>query len=386
MVADAPKPRWLGAPEGARLEYKEARALRHPETIVRSVVAMLNGEGGTVVVGIDDDGRVVGVDEPARQFDRLQSILLDRIDPPAGALLTVRQVLVHGAGVLEVHVRKGSEGPYAERRRGMLGFWVRRGAVVRPLSVGDVRVRFDAERGKEPPEPRCGPLPPDAPRPALVLVARPHHGLDLKRKDRLGVYEELRARARELGIRPFGFTVLPPPDLPLDPRHERDALEIGQRGVYKWLRVERSGCAVFEGYEPFLAQERLRTPDVPVLNTYPLVEGSVTFVKLLAVVGGRHRPSGQVLLCLELWGKAGWKFRPHRPEALAWHDAALLGRERDVDATTLLCRHQTDWGQVVGAPERVAYRLVAELWEETFGLDESLIPFWDEATGQFRFD
>ena len=61
------RPTWLGDSEGIRLEYKSARA--RPEQIVRAVVALLNLEGGYVVVGVDDRGNPEGLTDAARTAD-----------------------------------------------------------------------------------------------------------------------------------------------------------------------------------------------------------------------------------------------------------------------------------------------------------------------------
>ena len=50
------------APEGKTLEFK--RDLSSPDGPLRTIVAFANSAGGRLVVGVTDDGTVVGVDDP----------------------------------------------------------------------------------------------------------------------------------------------------------------------------------------------------------------------------------------------------------------------------------------------------------------------------------
>jgi len=48
--------------EGLQLEFKRKAA--HPEKIVRELIAFANTEGGTLLIGVDDDGSIPGVKYP----------------------------------------------------------------------------------------------------------------------------------------------------------------------------------------------------------------------------------------------------------------------------------------------------------------------------------
>lgn len=48
--------------EGIQLEFK--RKASHPEKIVRELIAFANTEGGTLLIGVDDDGSIPGVKYP----------------------------------------------------------------------------------------------------------------------------------------------------------------------------------------------------------------------------------------------------------------------------------------------------------------------------------
>jgi predicted HTH transcriptional regulator len=51
--------------EGIQLEFK--RRATHPEKVVREMIAFANTHGGTLLVGVDDDGSVLGVKYPEEE-------------------------------------------------------------------------------------------------------------------------------------------------------------------------------------------------------------------------------------------------------------------------------------------------------------------------------
>jgi len=53
--------RLLRQRESIRLEFKEARA-GLPETLFETIYAMLNRDGGDILLGVADDGAVRGID------------------------------------------------------------------------------------------------------------------------------------------------------------------------------------------------------------------------------------------------------------------------------------------------------------------------------------
>ena len=54
---------WLEAPEGARLEFKEARRNYHFEKLLRYCVALANEGGGQILLGVSDRAQVIGLRE-----------------------------------------------------------------------------------------------------------------------------------------------------------------------------------------------------------------------------------------------------------------------------------------------------------------------------------
>lgn len=69
----------LARPEGKRLEYK--RDLSSPLPVMRALTAFANSAGGVLVLGVDDDRTVRGVEDPIALESRLVNMISDRIAP-----------------------------------------------------------------------------------------------------------------------------------------------------------------------------------------------------------------------------------------------------------------------------------------------------------------
>ncbi|WP_420454864.1 helix-turn-helix domain-containing protein [Rubrivirga sp.] len=95
--------------EGRHLEFKNR--VPRPDRIAREVIALANTDGGKVLVGVDDDGTVLGVKDAGEEFYALQTALDDRISPPVDLgfepvrISRTREVLV-------VHVPASAERPH----------------------------------------------------------------------------------------------------------------------------------------------------------------------------------------------------------------------------------------------------------------------------------
>ncbi len=66
--------------EGHQLEFK--RKATHPEKIVREMVAFANTEGGTILIGVDDNGALAGVKYPDEELLSMQEAIQKHLRQP----------------------------------------------------------------------------------------------------------------------------------------------------------------------------------------------------------------------------------------------------------------------------------------------------------------
>jgi predicted HTH transcriptional regulator len=95
--------------EGERLEFKQRTT--HPTRIARTLSSLANTHGGRVLVGVDDNGRILGVRDVEEELFQLRQAALHYIAPPIR--LRFEEVEAdNGRAVLIVTVPESPEKPH----------------------------------------------------------------------------------------------------------------------------------------------------------------------------------------------------------------------------------------------------------------------------------
>lgn len=95
--------------EGEHLEFKK-KAL-HPDKIVREMVAFANSGGGTLLIGVEDNGRISGVSFPEEEKYVMEAAIARYCQPAVPYELEIISI-GSGKWVLKYRIPKGSEKPY----------------------------------------------------------------------------------------------------------------------------------------------------------------------------------------------------------------------------------------------------------------------------------
>ena len=94
--------------EHARLELKE----KISRTFLKAVSAFANYQGGEIIFGVNDDGKVVGLPDPQAAALKIENMINDSIVPrPKYSLM------VGDDGTVTLRVNKGEATPYRFDRR-----------------------------------------------------------------------------------------------------------------------------------------------------------------------------------------------------------------------------------------------------------------------------
>lgn len=114
----------ISLPEGKTLEFKQDLSSMKP--ILKTLIAFANAAGGTLLIGRDNNGKIVGVDDIFDAEEKLANAIADSIHPPlmpeiettsleGKALIVIRLVYWRGPFYLKdqgpeegVYVRLGS--------------------------------------------------------------------------------------------------------------------------------------------------------------------------------------------------------------------------------------------------------------------------------------
>ena len=115
--------------ESNRIELKE----KLNDKLEKEICAFLNNrEGGTLYIGVADDGTVVGVEDADLLQKKVAERIRDNILPSALGLYDVTSQEIDGKTVIKVVVSSGVEKPYYIKDKGMssAGCFIRVGTTV----------------------------------------------------------------------------------------------------------------------------------------------------------------------------------------------------------------------------------------------------------------
>ena len=126
--------------ESNRLELKE----KLNDKFIRAVVAFLNTDGGRVLIGVTDDGTVVGVNEVDKTLKQIADIITAQIEPSPTDSVKTEILMEEGKVLVSVSVLKGTKPIYCIKKYGFssIGCPVRIGSTCREMTEEQIANRY----------------------------------------------------------------------------------------------------------------------------------------------------------------------------------------------------------------------------------------------------
>ena len=99
------------------------------EEIKKEVVAFANGEGGRLYIGVQDDGSVIGLEDPDGAALQISNMVRDAVRPDLTMFLHYETLQEDGKKIVAVDIQQGTERPYYIAKKGLRpeGVYVRQG-------------------------------------------------------------------------------------------------------------------------------------------------------------------------------------------------------------------------------------------------------------------
>jgi ATP-dependent DNA helicase RecG len=118
--------------ESATTEYKR----EYTPNINKTIIAFANTSGGTLFIGIANDGNTVGVADIDATMLRVSNSIRDSIKPDVTLFVDYQQETIDGETVIKVVVQKGTSCPYYLTGKGIRpeGVYVRQGTSTVPAT------------------------------------------------------------------------------------------------------------------------------------------------------------------------------------------------------------------------------------------------------------
>ncbi len=138
--------------ENLDIEFKELDRVKGtlPDSTAKEIAAFANTSGGTMYIGIRDDGSIAGVDNPDDAMTRLSNTIRDSILPDVMPFVQIRCIEMEGKHIVRATVSVGTERPYYLAREGLKpkGVYVRRGSSCVPVNEAGIREMIMETSGK----------------------------------------------------------------------------------------------------------------------------------------------------------------------------------------------------------------------------------------------
>jgi len=127
----------IRAGEGPRVEFKSSLP-PDEHRFLDSVIAFANTNGGTVLIGVGDNGEVLGIKEKTEDIHMtITNWVSEKCDPPPQ--ISLGEVELDGKRVIVLDISQGADKPYQDIDK---GFFVRRGASNRQAKRSEIDAMF----------------------------------------------------------------------------------------------------------------------------------------------------------------------------------------------------------------------------------------------------
>lgn len=126
-------------------ELKETESIEFKrelnESLKKELVAFANTHGGEVYIGIDDSGKIVGLDDAKKDLEAISNSIRDSIKPDLTLITSAKIIEIDGKEVIIIEILKGTKRPYHLVAKGLKpsGVFVRHGITSAPATEDSIR-------------------------------------------------------------------------------------------------------------------------------------------------------------------------------------------------------------------------------------------------------
>lgn len=125
--------------------YQESETVELKAVVVddikKEIIAFANCDGGKLYIGVQDDGTVVGLNDPDGVALQISNMVRDAIKPDVTMFLHYETIEENGKKIVAVDVQRGTDRPYYIAKKGMRpeGVYVRQGYSSVPATDSAIR-------------------------------------------------------------------------------------------------------------------------------------------------------------------------------------------------------------------------------------------------------
>ena len=107
------------------------------DSILKEIVAFLNTDGGTIYIGVNDDGSVCGIEKLDESLKKIADIIENQILPESSSFVELGTKYIENKHIIAIKIRKGESLYYIKKYgRSSQGCYVRVGSTCRCDETG----------------------------------------------------------------------------------------------------------------------------------------------------------------------------------------------------------------------------------------------------------
>lgn len=127
--------------ESETIELKE----KFTDTLCKEIVAFLNSSGGTIIIGVKDDGTVVGVSNIDETLKKISDVITMQIEPNPQDEVKSKLKFDDGKTLIYLNVSKGNRNIYCQKKYGFSsnGCVVRIGTTCKSMTPEQIKIRYE---------------------------------------------------------------------------------------------------------------------------------------------------------------------------------------------------------------------------------------------------
>ena len=127
--------------ESETLELKE----KYSDTITKEIVSFLNSSGGTIIIGVKDNGIVVGVENIDEVLRKISDIITSQIEPNPQDEITSELKFDDGKTIIVININKGQSHVYCNKKYGFSssGCTIRIGTTCKEMTPEQIKIRYE---------------------------------------------------------------------------------------------------------------------------------------------------------------------------------------------------------------------------------------------------
>lgn len=135
------------------MSYQESETIELKESVTdnlkKEIIAFANTNGGRIYIGIQDDGTIVGVNNPDTVALQVSNMVRDAIKPDITMFMHYHTINENGKFILSIDVQQGTHRPYYLAKKGLRpeGVYMRQGYSSVPATDDAIRAMIKATDG-----------------------------------------------------------------------------------------------------------------------------------------------------------------------------------------------------------------------------------------------